>query len=328
MLKFLLIVSLVFVSSLTLSAQSRVTASFDKDWLFLRSDSQGVEQPTFDDSTWRKVDVPHDWSIEGPFDAKNPTGGAGGFLPAGIGWYRKHFTLPATQSARRVFIEFDGVMANSDVWINNFHLGRRPYGYVSFGYDLSDHLNFGKDNVIAVRADNSGQPASRWYTGAGIYRHVRLVTTDGVHLEKWSTFITTPKVAKQEATVNIASSAVNAYGKPAQISFDVKLFDDKGKQVGASSTKAATIAGSGSSALNLQIPVKDPRLWNLDSPAMYRAVVSVVSNGKVIDSESIPFGIREFHFDPATGFWLNGKNFKIKGACLHHDGSAFGAAVP
>src|SRR6266536_5291511 len=148
-------------------AQVRITTSFDSDWRFLKGDSPGAEKADFDDSAWRKLDVPHDWSIEGPFDEKNPTGGAGGFLPAGVGWYRKYFSLPAKYAGRRVFIDFDGVMANSDVWINGFHLGRRPYGYVSFQYELTDHLNFGnKPNVIAVRADNSGQPASRWYAGA------------------------------------------------------------------------------------------------------------------------------------------------------------------
>ncbi|MEP6847886.1 MAG: sugar-binding domain-containing protein, partial [Acidobacteriota bacterium] len=328
MLKFLLIVSLVFVSSLTLSAQSRVTASFDKDWLFLRSDSQGVEQPTFDDSTWRKVDVPHDWSIEGPFDAKNPTGGAGGFLPAGIGWYRKHFTLPATQSARRVFIEFDGVMANSDVWINNFHLGRRPYGYVSFGYDLSDHLNFGKDNVIAVRADNSGQPASRWYTGAGIYRHVRLVTIDAVHLATWSAFVTTPRIDKNSASIVVSSEIVNQGSTAQPASLEVDILDPQGKRVGHGASPSAPIGGGQTFDASTRFGINNPQLWDIGNGILYKAVVRVRSNGKTLDEQIIPFGIREFHFDPATGFWLNGKNFKIKGACLHHDGSAFGAAVP
>ena len=162
------------------------------------------------DSNWRKLDVPHDWSIEGSFDQKNPTGAAGGFLPAGVGWYRKQFTLPESQARRRVFIEFDGVMANSDVWINGVHLGHRPFGYVSFRYELTDHLNFGKTpNVIAVRVDNSGQPASRWYAGAGIYRHVRLTITDPVHIDHWGTFVTTPEVSAAKATVSVQSTVVN-----------------------------------------------------------------------------------------------------------------------
>src|SRR5580692_6078974 len=157
-------------------AASRVTLAFDTDWRFLKSDAAGAEKPEFADADWRVLNLPHDWSIEGPFDRQNPTGGAGAFLPAGIGWYRKHFTLSADQARRRVFVEFDGVMANSDVWINGFHLGLRPYGYVGFRYELTGHVSSGKDaNLLAVRADNSQQPASRWYAGAGIYRHVRLV---------------------------------------------------------------------------------------------------------------------------------------------------------
>jgi beta-galactosidase len=328
---FILVVFAGVVSGFgwSVTAQSsRVTTSFDADWRFIKGDPANAEQASFDDSAWRRLDVPHDWSIEGPFDAKNPTGGGGGFLPSGVGWYRKHFTIPNDQSLRRVFIEFDGVMANSDVWINGFHLGRRPYGYVSFGYDLSDHLNFGKENVLVVRSDTSQQPASRWYTGAGIYRHVRLVIKDAVHLEKWATFVTTPNVSAEEAVVNITSKAVNAFGRPKPISLNVKLYDDSGKLVGTNATKPTTLAGSGSYDLNLHLSVKKPRRWDLGTPNLYRAVVSIVSAGKTIDTETVSFGIRSFEFVPATGFWLNGRNFKIKGVCLHHDGSAFGAAVP
>src|SRR5438128_172688 len=190
-LLFLLLAGLLSIASAAAPqprGYARLTSSFDSDWRFLKGDAPGAEKTDFDDSAWRKLDVPHDWSIEGPFDEKNPTGGAGGFLPAGVGWYRKHFTLPIDYRDRRIFIDFDGVMANNDVWINGFHLGKRPYGYVSFRYELTGHLNFGgKQNVLAVRADNSGQPASRWYAGAGIYRHVRLVATNPAHTDAWAT---------------------------------------------------------------------------------------------------------------------------------------------
>src|SRR5947209_735481 len=189
---------------------ARVAASFDNAWRFIKGDVKDAERPDFDDAAWRTLDVPHDWSIEGPFDEKNPTGGAGGFLPAGVGWYRKHFTLPASASHRHVFIDFDGIMANSDVWINGFHLGHRPYGYVSFSYELTGHLNFGGDNVIAVRADTSAQPASRWYSGAGIYRHVRLVATDPVHIVENGVFISTPQISMSGCTGYSASETVQA----------------------------------------------------------------------------------------------------------------------
>ena len=164
--------------------QGRSTVSFDNDWLFSKGAAANAEQANFADSGWRKLNVPHDWSIEGPFDAKNPTIGSGGFLPSGVAWYRKHFTILSTDRGKRVFIEFDGVMGDSDVWINGYYFGTRHSGYISFAYDLTDHINFGKDNVIAVKADTTQQPASRWYTGAGIYRHVRLMTTDAVHIDR------------------------------------------------------------------------------------------------------------------------------------------------
>ncbi len=318
----------VLLFAIGVHAQPRTTKSFDADWRFAKGDAQNAETTAFEDAAWRKVDVPHDWSIEGPFDPANTTGGAGGFLPSGVGWYRKHFTVANDQAGKRFFIEFDGVMANCDVWINGFHLGKRPYGYSSFGYDLSGHLNSGKDNVIAVRADNSQQPASRWYSGAGIYRHVRLVVADPVHMEKWATFVSTPNVNESEATVKVTTEIVNQSNSANKVSVDIKLLDPMGKLVGTAKTEPSDISAGGSLDILKQIAVTSPKRWNLDSPTMYRAVVSVISGGKTIDTNTVTFGIREFHFDADTGFWMNGKNFKIKGACLHIDGSAFGSAVP
>jgi beta-galactosidase len=300
------------LASAAVSGLVRITASFDSDWRFLKADAPGAERADFDDSAWRKLNVPHDWSIEGAFDQKNPTGGAGAFLPSGVGWYRKSFSLGKEYAGRRVFIEFDGVMANSDVWINGFHLGKRPYGYVSFAYELSGHLDFLKPNVLAVRADTSSQPASRWYSGAGIYRHVRLIATNAVHFALWTTFVTTPKVSAEEATVRVDTQVVNPDGQP--VTTDVAILGPDGE-----------IVASGPGP---ELVVKHPQLWDLDHPSLYQAVVRVRSGKTVLDDEVMPFGIREFHFDAATGFWLNGRNFKLNGVCLHHDGSAVGAAVP
>ncbi|MEP6788366.1 MAG: glycoside hydrolase family 2 TIM barrel-domain containing protein [Acidobacteriota bacterium] len=308
-------------------AQGRTTSNFDSDWLFFKGDAEGAEKPGFVDADWRKLNVPHDWSIEGPFDAKNPTGGAGGFLPSGVGWYRKHFTVGANKGKRRFFIEFDGVMANSDVWLNGVHICRRPYGYVSFGEELTDQIKLGQDNVIAVRADTSAQPASRWYTGAGIYRHVRLIETDLSYIEKWATFVSTPSIAANEATVQISTTFWNL-GTKRTVSFEISLIDGAGKTVATAKVPGSLIIAGDELAIKKDIKIKIPKLWTLESPKMYRAEIKVIENGKVIDTDNVPFGIREFHFDPNTGFWLNGKNFKIKGACLHVDGSAFGAAVP
>ena len=307
---------------------ARVTASFDSDWRFFKGDAPGAESPEFDDAAWRRLDVPHDWSIEGPFDERNPTGKDGGYLPAGVGWYRKHFKPPAGHVSRRVFVEFDGVMANSDVWVNGRHLGKRPYGYIGFRYELTEHLKFGEMNVIAVRADNSGQPASRWYTGAGLYRHVRLVTTDPIHIEHWGTFVTTPRVTDASATVRVRSTVVNHSPAARSVALQVQLVNPVGKVVGTAETRRRQLAAGESADFTEELVVKSPLRWDIRNPALYKAIARVRAGARVLDDETVTFGIREFKFEPATGFWLNGRNFKLKGVCLHHDGSAFGAAVP
>ncbi len=312
------------------SAQSRSILSFDADWRFLKSDAPGAEKPAFADAPWRRLNVPHDWSIEGPFSQNNPTGGAGGFLPGGVGWYRKSFILPMASQRKRVYIEFDGVMANSDVWINGAHLGKRPFGYVSFRYDLTPHLKFGNaaPNVLAVRADNSAQPASRWYSGAGIYRHVRLCVTDAVHIEGWSTFVTTPRISSNSATVQVKNTVINQSQAPRLVALQVTLIDGAGKAVGSVTSQPQTVAAGQSVDFSQSLTVLNPRIWDISRPQLYRAVSRVRSGNAVIDEASTPFGIRHFEFVPTTGFWLNGRNFKLKGVCLHHDAGAFGAAVP
>jgi beta-galactosidase len=326
----LVIAITVLVGTAGVIAQSRQQVPIESDWRFSLGDSPGAEKVDFDDATWRRLEVPHDWSIEGPFDEKNPTGGAGAFLPGGVGWYRKHFDLSSAYARRRVFIEFDGVMANSDAWINGFHLGKRPYGYVSFRYELTGHLNFGKgSNVMAVRADNSGQPASRWYSGAGVYRHVRMIVTDPVHIDHWSTFVTTPLVSGAKATVLVQSKVVNQSEAAREVALEITLLGPNGRVVQLVTTKPQTVAAMGSTDFQENILLTKPQRWDLDHPVMYKALVKVLAPGRrTLDEESTPFGIREFSFVADTGFWLNGRNFKIKGVCLHHDGSAFGAAVP
>ena len=329
MLRLITLCLIGAIACSTAQATSRTTLSFDDGWLFSKGESSGAESSEFNDSAWRKLDVPHDWSIEGPFDKDNPTRGSGGFLPSGVGWYRKHFTLAADSKNKRVFIDFDGVMANSDVWINGFHLGKRPYGYVSFRYELTGHLNFDGDNVIAVRADTSAQPASRWYSGAGIYRHTRLVTTELVHVDHWATFVTTPEVAADKAKVLVRTTIVNQSNTSRVVGLEITLIDANGRtHKGTLNGSAQAISPGKSADFQEEVIVNNPLIWDKDHPYLYKAIVRVRTGKIVADEETTVFGIREFHFDPATGFWLNGRNFKLKGVCLHHDGSAFGAAVP
>jgi len=328
------------------STGARTTTSFDADWLFLKADAINAEQNQFDDSAWRKLDVPHDWSIEGPFSETNKTSGSDAFLPAGVGWYRKHFTLPTDFPNACYAVEFDGVMANSDVWINGFHLGHRPFGYVGLNYELTGHLNFGGDNVIAVRCDNSVQPASRFYCGAGIYRHVRLVRTTHVFIGQSGIFISTPQVTEAQATIHAQVTVTNESSGPCEVFLKISMLDPDGKIVGTAQTPLQTVSNFASALFAQDIFFKNPQRWDLEHPVLYQARVEVCGPpiepdavapaenststnwGSTFDKDTVSFGIREFHFDADTGFWLNGKNFKIKGAALHEDGSAFGMAVP
>jgi len=323
------------------AGEPRTVVAFDSDWRFLQADATNAEQTQFDDNSWQQLNVPHDWSIAGPFAETNMAGGAGAFLPSGVVWYRKHFTLPQADADRHAFIEFDGVMANSDVWINGFHLGHRPYGYVSFSYELTSHLNYGGDNVIAARVDTSKQPASRWYAGAGIYRHVRLVETAPVYIPQWQVFISTPQVSAAQATVHAQVVVTNTGDAPKQIMLMISLFNPAGRMVAATPTSFQTITNSGSAEFDQDIVVQNPDIWDITNPVLYRVCVGIgeapeepqgaaqqVVPMHVSTDETVPFGIREYHFDADTGFWLNGRSFKIKGVCLHADGSAFGAAIP
>ena len=325
----LFVTALLLLPSVVNATDVRVTESFDANWLFLKADVTNAEQVSFDDSGWRKLNVPNDWSITGPFGETNPAGGAGAFLPSGVAWYRKDFTLPESDENQCVFVRFDGVMANSDVWINGFHLGHRPYGYVSFYYELTRRLKFGagQTNVLAVRVDTSKQPASRWYAGAGIYRHVHLIVTNPVHFRQWGIFISTSEVSATQAAVKIEMTLTNASAAERKFSLRTQLISPDGKIAGFDETTGA-IMPHDFETYSRQIAVSDTQFWNLNSPNLYRAISKISSGGKILDEVTNTFGIREFHFDAATGFWLNGKNFKIKGVCLHADGGAFGAAVP
>lgn len=327
MKKFYLFISLLFATASLHAQQSRVITSFDDSWLFYKGDAAGAEQTTFNDKAWRKLSVPHDWSIEGPYDQANPTSRGGGYLPAGIGWYRKQFTLGKTYAGKNVTIEFDGVMANSDVWINGHHLGKRPYGYISFIYDLTPYISYDKPNVIAVKADNSLQTASRYYTGAGIYRHVRLVAFNPVHFAPWSVYVKSPVATAAKATVQIQAQVINPTKTGGEYKVTTTITDAAGKTVSAAGS-VKTVAAGQTIDFSFDAEVNNPKLWNLDEPYLYTATTRITKGNEVLDEVKTPIGIREAKFEAATGFWLNGKNIKIKGVCLHHDGGAVGAAVP
>ena len=311
-----------------LAGTARITTPFDADWRFSTVAAADPESPQFDDSAWRRLNVPHDWSIEGPFSATNGTGAPGAFVPSGIGWYRKHFTLPGRDATRRVFIQFEGVMANSDVWINGVPLGHRPSGYVGFQYELTGHLKFGgADNVLVVKADNSVQPASRFYAGAGIYRHVWLVSTAPVHLMDKGIFVRTPEVTEATARIQVETTLTNASAAPRNLTLRTTLLAPDGRTVRVINTPVVITNGA-AVTVRQDVEIPHPQRWDLDDPKLYRVVSEVRTWWRTLDDQTTTFGLRDAKFVADTGFWLNGKNFKLKGVCVHQDGGAFGAAVP
>ncbi|MDT3404533.1 sugar-binding domain-containing protein [Mucilaginibacter terrae] len=322
-LKFLSVLAVLMFSLAVAYAQTgRKVESFNSNWRFYLGDENNAKYADYNDSEWRQLTVPHDWSIEGKFDEKNPTGQAGGGLPAGIGWYRKTFTVPQTAQGKNVFIDFDGVYCNSEVWINGHSLGKRPNGYISFQYDLTPYLNYGaQKNVIAVKVDNSAQPNSRWYSGSGIYRNVWLTTTSKSYIPQWGTFVTA-QVNAANAIVHMQTQVVV---KQKGLHLKASVLTQSGQLVNSITT---ALDGNDSLAtINQNIIVGQPKLWSVDNPYLYKVVFQVLSGKQVIDKYVTPIGIRSFNFDADKGFSLNGERMKIKGVCMHHDLGALGAAV-
>ena len=299
--KFILLVAAV-LTGLVMTARER--QNFDKNWQFILADSAQMAKADYNDSSWRTLDVPHDWAREGDFYVGNPSGAGGGALPGGIGWYRKHFTLGKIE---KVFIEFDGVYMNSTVYVNGKKVGFRPYGYSSFEYDITPYVRQG-DNVVAVKVDNSDQPNSRWYSGCGIYRHVWLTTTASTHVSHWGVFAN--------------ASVVKGKGR---LAIEVSL-EGKGEVENTLVAPDGKVVGK-SKGLKSSITVGKPMLWSCETPYIYKLRTVVKQGGKVVDTYETTTGFRSFKFDAKTGFWLNGKNFKLNGVCEHHDFGCLGAAL-
>ena len=309
--------------------QARSVADFDKGWHFHLGDVTDGEKTSVNDASWRLLNLPHDWSIEGKFSKDNPATPEGGALPGGIGWYRKTFTVPAASKGKLVYIDFDGVYQKSDVWVNGHHLGFRPNGYISFRYELTPYLNFGGKNTIAVKVDNSVQPNSRWYSGSGIYRNVWLVTTNKIAIDHWGTYVTTTDVSSKSALVHLKIHIKNHTGKPAKAGLYSVIYDEANKVV-AHTVSPLEIADT-SENVEQDIKITKPLLWSTERPYLYKIVTSITQHDefedKGYDTYTTPLGIRYFNFDADKGFTLNGKPMKILGVCDHHDLGSLGAAV-
>lgn len=311
----------------TSTVQPRTIANFCSDWKFNLGDTANAQDTAFDDSKWRTLNLPHDWSVEGEFSEKAPSGNGGGALPGGIGWYRKTFTIAATDTNKLVFIDFDGVYKNGEVWINDKYLGIRPYGYSSFRYNITPYVKFGNvKNVVAVKVDNSKQPNSRWYSGSGIYRNVWLVTTSKVFVDHWGTYVTTPNVSEKEGKVLIKTKIRNQNAAGKAITLNTIIYNAEGKEVAKVSTDG-TVPKDSVIELTQETTVTSPTLWSLENPYLYRLKTEVITDGNVSDAYETPFGIRYFEFSVNKGFSLNGKHVKINGVCDHHDLGCLGAAV-
>ncbi len=310
------------------------TVSFDEGWLFIKDNPQGAEKPDFDDSGWRSIDLPHDWSIEdlpnqsdsviGPFTKASEGKMRTGYTIGGTAWYRKTFTVNKSHKGKTAYLNFDGVYMNPDVWVNGKYLGNHPYGYTSFYFDITPYLNpAGQPNVVAVQVKNEGANA-RWYSGSGIYRHTWLTLVNPVHTAMWGVFVKTPVVSNESAEVNISSEIVNAGKETAPAKVHLQIIDPTGKVVATSENTTEILPGE-KKKTEQTITVNAPALWSVEEPNLYTARVTIYRNNQPVDVFDTRFGIRSIEFNAEKGFLLNGKPLKLVGGCFHHDNGPLGA---
>lgn len=328
LIRVLITLILLMLVGLNSTFAQRSKISFNQNWRFSLSADASAIAPDYNDAGWRQLDVPHDWSIEGTFSDKNPATVGGGALPGGIGWYRKSFATPANISNKLLYIEFDGVYRNSEVWINGHYLGKRPYGYSSFRYEITNYLKHGsaKQNILVVKVDNSIQPNSRWYSGSGIYRNVWLITTSPIAVDHWGTYITTPVVDRAKATVTVQTRILNHKGKPQVVSVVTAIYDKMNRVVAKHQVNGLKISDS-AGFCEQNLTVINPVLWSIEKPYLYRTVTKILSANQLTDTYETNIGIRHFEFDVDKGFILNDKPVKILGVCNHHDLGCLGAAI-
>ena len=318
--------SLIWVISLLAQKEVRLKENFDFDWNFSLSDNQKYADRTYNDESWERIQLPHDWSIKLSFDKK--MGGSAAHLPGGIGWYRKQFKLPRSYNGKVISILFDAICHQSDVYINGHHLGFRPYRFCSIEYDQTPYLDYDGENVIAVRVNRSGvKDVARWYTGSGIYRHAWLQVTNPVHVATYGTYVTTPSVSEDKAEIRIMTTLENELKKVQTVSISHLILDNQGKIVAKSGTEKTLFEAGQSIKITQNLTLNYPRLWTLEKPELYTLETTVKANGKVTDLYKTPFGIRTIAFDSEKGFLLNGKQVKLKGMCLHQDAGSLGTAV-
>lgn len=321
----ILIISLQFISCTSIEKdKTRERISIDFDWKFYLGEEKNASKTNFDDADWRLLDVPHDWSIEGEYNQENPAGISGAFLPTGVAWYRKNIKIENLQKDDKYFVEFDGVYMNSEVYLNGQLLGNRPYGYISFSYDLTPYLKEGA-NSLAVRVDNSKAPSSRWYTGSGIYRHVWLTKTSNIYIPQWGTSVTSYNVSGASAKVQLKGQIKIEAKEKKNVEILSTIYNAENKEI--VSVKNNICVDSIGDFMQ-EFEVENPNLWSPETPTMYTLETKLFVNEKLKDTYETPFGIRSIELKGSEGFFLNGKSIKFKGLSNHHDAGPVGSAVP
>lgn len=318
-----IILILLFFLSISMFSETRKTQKINEGWKFILADGEQFSKKDFDDSNWKELNLPHDWSIQQP---NKRYSGRNAFLPGGIGWYRKKIFIDKKAQQKEFRLVFDGVYKNSKIWINGHYIGNQNDGYTSFYHNITSYINFGEKNTIAVKVDNSIQPNCRWYSGSGIYRNVWLVTTNKLAVSQWGTNIITSEISKKSAKVTMKTSLRN-YANQTNFSLETQIYDDKGTKI-KEVVRNFKIGNRTSTEYQQEFTIDVPKLWSVNSPYLYLAKTIIKINSKVVDEYQTQFGVRKIHFDAQKGFFLNDKNIKFKGVCLHHEAGVFGAAVP
>lgn len=325
-----ILIIFIFFLEILLPSQSRASSrdiNFDRNWRFELGNNTQASSLNFIDTSWRSLNLPHDWAIEGVFNENNPSGVNSGALPGGIGWYRKTFDYQTNWNKKKIFIDFDGVYMNSEVWINGHSLGVRPYGYSSFRYDLTPYLNKHK-NVIAVKVDNTKQPNSRWYSGCGIYRNVWLVVNSPIHITHWGVHVTSTLNDKRDgAEVNVAITIQNEGITSTQATLFTKIIDADNHMVASAATATSAWQREQTKTKQIKMQLTQPHLWSPDKPYLYRIITQLRQQKRILQSDTTTLGVRAIEFTDKKGFFLNGQPLKMKGVCLHHDAGCLGAVV-
>lgn len=322
----LTILAAISTASSAATPSGRTRELFDFDWKFYAGDVADADRPDFEDASWQAVDLPHDWQIAGPFDQNTPDGRCSGFLPHGVGWYRKHFEVAAKLKGKQLALDFEGVYGISQVWLNGHLLGKKLNGYLGFQYDITPQVRFDGSNVVVVHCDNSAKETSRWYTGSGIYRHVWLLATDPLHVERFGTYVTTPRIESASALARITTEVRNRHPEQRLCELVTKIQDAEGRPVGEARSVVPIAPGDVFEFVQ-EVTIRSPLLWSPESPYLYKAVSLVREGGELRDAYETPFGVREIAMNPQEGLLVNGRKIFARGVNIHHDNGCLGAAA-